>query len=190
MTAFTLDIASLSEMASSDAADDAVSAQAMFDAVYARLKAMAGRQLATAHAGNTLDTTALVHELYLRVCSKRELMFDHPGQFFAYAARAMRHLLCDRARDRLRQRSGGDWVRVTFTGVEDVLAVESAEQALTLERAIQQLEGADPRAARVVELRYFAGMSIDQIAATLALTTRTVDRDWRFARAFLHGLLS
>jgi len=166
----------------------AFSADALFDAVYARLKAMAGRQLAGRERGS-IDTTALVHELYLRVSSRQELKFEHPAQFFAYAARAMRHLLCDRARDRLRQRAGGDWQKVTLTGGDQRLAIDDAEQALALDSALHRLEQDDARAARVVELRYFAGLSLEQIAEMMELTRRTIDRDWRFARAFLHGQL-
>jgi RNA polymerase sigma factor (TIGR02999 family) len=166
----------------------AQSADVLFDAVYARLKAMAGRQLARG-AQPSLDTTALVHELYLRVTTNRELAFTHPAQFFAYAARAMRHLLRDRARDRLRQRAGGNWVRMTLTG-GDAIAITSAEQALALDAAMERLAQTDARAAQVVELRYFAGLSLEQVAETLELTRRTIDRDWRFARAFLHDQLA
>ncbi len=164
------------------------SSDAMFEAVYARLKAIAGGQLASRERGS-LNTTALVHELYLRVTSNRELNFAHPSQFFAYAARAMRHYLSDRARDRLRLRAGGDWQRVTITGSDGRLAIESAEQALALESALQRLETADARSARVVELHYFAGLTLEQVAQMLDLTRRTIDRDWRFARAFLHDQL-
>jgi RNA polymerase sigma factor (TIGR02999 family) len=166
----------------------ALSADALFDAVYARLKAMAGRQLARRERG-TLDTTALVHELYLRIGTQRDLAFAHPAQFFAYAARAMRHLLSDRARDHLRQRAGGDWQRVSYSGSDQHMAIDSAEQALALDAALVQLEQADARAARVVELRYFAGLTLEQIAKMLDMTRRTADRDWRFARAFLHDRL-
>ena len=164
------------------------SADAMFDAVYARLKAMAGRQLAQATPEASLDTTALVHDLYLRVSANRELSFDHPTQFFAYAARAMRHLLRDRARDRLRECAGGGWSRVTLTGNEG-LVISSAEQAVALDEALERLAGEDARAEQVVELRYFAGLSLEQVASTLGLARRTIDRDWRFARAFLHDQL-
>ena len=164
------------------------SADALFDAVYARLKAMAGRQLARGQPRASLDTTALVHELYLRVSANRELEFAHPAQFFAYAARAMRHLLRDRARDRLRQRAGGGWVRMTLTASEPI-AITSAEQALALDEALDKLGHADARAAQVVEMRYFAGLSLEQVAETLGLARRTIDRDWRFARAFLHDQL-
>jgi RNA polymerase sigma factor (TIGR02999 family) len=171
------------------ASSAAQSANTMFDAVYARLKAMAGRQLAGRRAGSSLDTTALVHELYLRVCAKRELQFDHPAQFFAYAARAMRHLLSDRARDRLRQQMGGDWQRITFSGTEEQLAIDSAEQTLALDAALNRLEKIDARAAQVVELHFFSGLGMEQIAEFLQLTRRTVHRDWSFARAFLHDAL-
>ena len=161
---------------------------ALFDAVYTRLKVMAHHQLGR-HERGTLDTTALVHELYLRMTAQDGLAFDHPGQFFAYAARAMRHLLVNHARDRLRQRVGGDLLRVTLTGSNQQTSIESAEHALALDKALSQLEQANPRAARVVELRYFAGLTLEQAAESLNLTRRTVDRDWRFARALLNNLL-
>ena len=160
------------------------SADALFDAVYERLKAMAGRQLA-GRARDTLDTTALVHELYLRLGSRPELTFEHPAQFFAYAARAMRNLLANRARDRLSQRAGAEWLRVTLTEGDERLAINTAEHALMLERALTRLEQTDARAAQVVELRYFTGLSLEQVAENLHLARRTIDRDWRFARAFL-----
>jgi len=174
------------DAATSETTGDPLTADALFGAVYERLKAMAGSHLARDRgAGSTLDTTALVHELYLRVSTNRELLFGKPVQFFAYAARAMRHLLADRARDRLRLRAGGAWMRVTLTGTDDRLAIDSAEQALQLDEALKRLEESDARAARVVELRYFAGLTPEQIAEALDVTRRTVDRDWRFARAFL-----
>jgi RNA polymerase sigma factor (TIGR02999 family) len=158
---------------------------ALFDEVYERLKQMASRQLARGSRG-TLDTTALVHELYLRVNTSRELAFEHPGQFFSYAARAMRHLLADRARDRMRQKAGGDWVKLSLTAGEGLHPmIESAEQAIALDSALTQLEQLDARAARVVELRWFAGLTSEQVGDVLGLTRRTVDRDWRYARAFL-----
>jgi RNA polymerase sigma factor (TIGR02999 family) len=162
---------------------------ALFDAVYARLKAMASRELSQReHA--TLDTTALVHELYLRIGKQPGLAFDHPAQFFAYAARAMRHLLADRARDRLRLRAGGDLARITLTGSDMHLAIDSAEQALALDAALERLAEADARAAQVMELHYFAGLTVKEIAQYLQLATSTVDRDWRFARAFLKDALA
>lgn len=160
------------------------SADALFAAVYARLKAMASRQLAGNRRDATLDTTELVHELYLRM-GQRSLQFQEPAQFFSYAARAMRHLLINRARDRLRLRAGGQWNRITLDDRNLQLALDTAEQALALDAALTLLEQADARAARVVELRYFAGLSLEQVGETLGLARRTIDRDWRFARAFI-----
>lgn len=163
---------------------DPLDADALFSQVYGRLKAMAGKRLSHGPR-DTLDTTALVHDLYLRIGSHRELTFAHPHQFFSYAARAMRHLLADRARDRLRQRAGGDWLRTTLTGSEYRLAIDSAEQALAVEAALQALTATDARAAEVVELTWFAGLGQEQICQTLGVARSTVARDWRFARAFL-----
>jgi len=173
-----------SASSSSTEASTAQGADALFDAVYQRLKSMAGRQLRQ-HDRGTLDTTALVHELYLRLSAQPDLVFSHTGQFFAYAARAMRNLLANRARDRLSMRAGGQWKRITLTDGDDRFAVDTAEHALSLDRALTRLEQTDARAAQVVELRYFAGLSLEQVADSLQLTRRTIDRDWCFARAFL-----
>jgi RNA polymerase sigma factor (TIGR02999 family) len=161
---------------------------AMFTEVYTRLKIMARRRL-RAGGGHTLDTTALVHELYLRIGDNPSLKFVEPTQFLAYAARAVRHLLTDRARARLRQRAGGAWVGVTLNGDDLNLSIDSAEEAIAMEAALNRLEQVDARAARVVELRYFAGLSLEQTAEALGVARRTVDRDWDFARAFLHAEL-
>lgn len=166
------------------------SPDAMIGALYNRLRELAHRQLARG-ARQTLNTTELVHELYLRVIDNEELRFEYPEKFYAYAARAMRHVLIDRARSRMRQKAGGEWVMVHLTTNEDLLpAIECAEQALALEEALKQLEKVDARAAAVVELRWFAGVAPEEIARLMQLTRRTVDRDWRFAAAFLQAALS
>lgn len=163
-------------------------ADVLFTQVYDRLKAMASRRLAGQRHG-TLATTELVHELYLRIGDRDDLKFEAPAQFFAYAARAMRHLLMNRARDRLRLRAGGQWLRVTLDDHDSRLAIDTAEQALALDAALEALAQEDARAAQVVELRYFAGMSLEQVAESLGCARRTVDRDWRFARAFIKARL-
>jgi RNA polymerase sigma factor (TIGR02999 family) len=161
---------------------------ALFASVYSRLKQLAARQLAHDRR-NTLDTTELVHELYLRVIGGRELEFEQPGQFYSYAAQAMRHILLDRARNRMRQKAGGEWIKITLNADEHLPAIEAAGQALALDEALKQLEVLDARAARIVELRWFAGVAPEEIARMLQITRRTVDRDWRFASAFLHSAL-
>lgn len=161
----------------------------LFPVLYGRLKLLASRQLARGKRG-TLDTTSLVNEAYLRFSQEKALSFQHRGQFFSYAARAMRHVLLDRARARMSQKAGGDWVRVTVTcdgGTDKSIA--SAEQALALEQALSVLERDDERAARVVEMTYFAGLTHKQIADALGVGVRTVERDWRYARAILRNAL-
>ena len=158
---------------------------AMFEAVYDRLKRLARRRLRSSQRSVTLETTSLVHELYLRMAGRDELAFDHSSQFLTYAARAIRHLLSDRARACLSQRSGGDWQRVTLSGTDQRLVFESADKALEFDAALDRLEAADARAARVVELRYFGGLDQDEAAQALGVSMRTINRDWEFARAFL-----
>jgi RNA polymerase sigma factor (TIGR02999 family) len=163
-------------------------ADELFSEVYARLKAMAARQRERNGRPGTLGTTELVHELYLRMGSGESKRFAEPEQFFAYAARAMRHILVDAARHRMQLKAGGDQRRVSMTDpiVEAVGAVElDPAQAIMLDAALQALEADDPRAARVVELHYFAGLSLEQVAGLLGVVRRTIDRDWRYARAFL-----
>jgi len=161
------------------------SVNALFDLVYDRLKAMAGRQRERGGSPATLCTTELVHELYLRMGKGGEKTFSDPAQFFAYSARAMRHILVDAAARRLQLKLGGDQRRVTM-GDPLVGSVEiDPQQALQLDASLRALEHEDVRAAQVVELHYFAGLSMEQVAEVLSLSRRTVDRDWQYARAFL-----
>jgi RNA polymerase sigma factor (TIGR02999 family) len=160
------------------------STDALFGEVYARLKAMAARHIAAA-SGPTMDTTVLVHELYLRMSANRELAFAHPAQFFCYAAQALRHLLLDLAQTHRSQRAGGQWLQVTLTGRNESFVLESAEQVLALDRSLERLAKVDARAAQVIELRYFAGLTAEQAAEALQVSKRTADRDWTFALAFL-----
>ena len=177
--------ADLSPALPGHAALEPASLDAMFGAVYDRLKKMAGKRLSTQGRAGTLDTTALVHELYLRVNAQGDLHFAHPSQFFTYAARAMRHVLADRARARLTQQAGGSWMQVTLTSSDERLAIDSAEEAIALDAALRRLEAVDARAAQVVELRYFAGLTSEQTADALGIARRTAHRDWEFAQAFL-----
>jgi RNA polymerase sigma factor (TIGR02999 family) len=183
------DRAEICDAPSADAPSlDAPSVDALFSEVYEQLRRLAHRQR-RAGDGATLNTTALVHELYLRVSNNSGLAFGQPAQFFAYAAHAIRHLLCDRARARLRRQSNGAWMTLVAGDDDERLAIASAEEAMALDAALTRLAQVDARAAQTVELRYFAGLSLEQVADTLGLARRTVDRDWRFARAFLHDQL-
>jgi RNA polymerase sigma factor (TIGR02999 family) len=157
---------------------------ALFAEVYARLKAMAHRELGRGGAA-TVDTTELVHELYLKLGNDPQRRFAEPAQFFCYAARAMRHILVDRARHRLRFKSGGDQRRLSLTDPAVDAAVLEPTLALALDQALDTLAREQPRAAQVVELHWFAGLGLEQVAQLLGVVRRTVDRDWRYARAFL-----
>ena len=163
------------------------SADALFIEVYHRLKAMASRQRGRA-VGATLDTTALVHELYLRLNNTGELSFSSQEQFFDYASQAMRHILLDHARDRASLKRGGEIVLETDSAARQ-LADETAQHTIELDDALRRLEREDPRAARLVVLHYFGGLSLLEIANITGMATRTLNRDWRFARAFLYRLL-
>jgi RNA polymerase sigma factor (TIGR02999 family) len=163
----------------------------LFAEVYERLKAMAAHNLAAGGRHTpTLDTTVLVHELYLRMSANPRLSFEHPAQFFSYAARAMRHLLTDRARAHMSLRAGGHWMRLTLTTHNEPLVLESAEKVVALDAALDRLAAEDQRAAQVIELRYFAGLSAEQTAQALGISKRTADRDWSFAMAFLEAALA
>lgn len=157
-----------------------------FDAVYQRLRMLARRQRRQIEGG-TLDTTALVHEVYLHFRDRPEALA--PRDFFAYATRAMRHLLIDRARRHVRGKHGGDLRRTTLDPERHAEAGLVAERLLDLDGALAQLRSEQPRAAEVVELHYFAGLGIEEIAGLLGVNRRTIHRDWRFARAWLHQAL-
>ena len=160
------------------------SADAIYDDVYSRLKAMASRQRLRGGAPRTLCTTELVHEAYLRM-GDSNFRYQQSAQFFAYAARAMRHILTDAARRRIQPKRGGDQARIDLTDPAVEAAQIDPQQALQLDEALTALESDDARAAQVLELHYFAGMDMQQVADTLGIARRTVDRDWRYARAFL-----
>ena len=159
----------------------------LFDKVYGELRQLAHRQRSPLD-GATLDTTALVHELYLQM-SRSGAEFEHTRQFYAYAGRAIRHLLVDRARARLRAKHGGELRRTELRDTTPGHVTVDPQLALDLDQSLRRLEADDPRAARVVELHYFAGMPLEQVATLLELSPRTVHRDWQYARAFLGAQL-
>jgi RNA polymerase sigma factor (TIGR02999 family) len=153
--------------------------------VYAELRRLAARQLAGEPAGQTLQPTALVHEAYLRLASAP----PDRGAFLAAAATAMRRILIDRARARKAAKRGGGRGRADIDP-DQVAAPERSEQLLALDEALTRLAAEDPRKARLVELRYFVGLTLDESAAALGVSPATADRDWSFARAWLHRELA
>ena len=158
--------------------------------VYAELRTLAARHLAGERAGHTLSPTALVHEAYLRLVDDATLSPADRRQFFAIAARRMRQVLVDHARKRDAAKRGGPLPRdaVTLSALVDERA--GGIDALALDQALAQLGEHDPRKVQVVELRYFAGLDMADIAVVLGISRATAQRDWEVARAFLFQALA
>lgn len=160
--------------------------------VYEELRALASRQLAHEWRHNRLQTTAVVSEAYLKLFGQREIDWQNRGHFFAIAAQLMRRILIDHARGELREKRGGTAIHVP---VDDLVAGASAAaidavDTLALDRALQKLEQLDRDQARVVELRFFAGLTVEETAAALAISPRTVKREWALAKGWLHQELT
>jgi RNA polymerase sigma factor (TIGR02999 family) len=154
--------------------------------VYEELRRIARRQLHRERPGHTLFPTALVHEAYVKLVERPpEVQWAGRKHFLAVAARAMRQVLVDHARKKSAEKRGGDLARTTLTGRH--LGFEVAlDDVLSLDAALDRLDQRDPRLRQVVEYRFFAGMSEDEIAELLGVSTRTVQRDWLKARAWLY----
>jgi RNA polymerase sigma factor (TIGR02999 family) len=162
---------------------DAERSARLLDVLYDQLKRLARRQLQRERPGHTLQTTALVHEAYLRLVDQRRADWHDREHFFAVASTVMRRLLVDHARARLADKRAHH--PITLSAAGEVGAADPAFEVLDLDRALGRLAVDHPRPARVVELRFFGGLEIAEIAALLEVTVRTVHRDWAFARAWL-----
>lgn len=165
-------------------AGDQAALQQLLPLVYDELRRVARRHLRSEREGHTLQTTALIHEAYLRLADQGPRELEQRGQFIALASHLMRQILVDHARARAaKKRQGG--LQVTLS--EDLAAPEPSEvDVLAVDHALTRLFRLDPQQARVVELRYFGGLSISETAEALAISDATVKRDWRTARAWLH----
>jgi len=161
----------------------------LFPLVYGELRKLARGQLRRHPAGETLRPTALVHEAYLKLVDQTRVRVNDREHFFALAARAMRQILVDHARRRSARKRGGDAIRTTLSEEDTPVEIRAIE-LLTLDHALTRLESLEPRLAEVVELRFFGGLSVEETAAALDLSSRTVKRDWRKARAFLYTAIS
>ncbi|MCW5656524.1 MAG: sigma-70 family RNA polymerase sigma factor [Burkholderiaceae bacterium] len=170
-------------------AGDRAARDALFAAVYPELRRLAHARLYGGGRNTVLDTTALVHESYLRLVQTGELSFDDRRAFFGYASRVMRSVIVDSARARLAERRGGDARPVTLADEPAAALLQQDEHIMQVHEALQQLEQADARAAQMVEMRYLGGYSDKEIAETLDVTERTVQRDWEKARMLLRALL-
>jgi RNA polymerase sigma factor (TIGR02999 family) len=168
----------------------------IFSIVYRELRRLARGQRLRGRPGDTLSTTAVVHEAYLKLVDQSRVSVHDRQHFFSLAARAMRQIVVDHARSRLTQKRGGG-ARHTDLGDDlpdaaaDVeAAAERAAEVVAVDGALSKLAELDPRLAQVVELRYFGGLSVPEAADALDVSPRTLKRDWRKARAYLHRELS
>lgn len=154
--------------------------------LYPVLRRMAGEKMAFECAGHTLQPTALVNEAWLRMRETEDQSWRDSSHFFAAAAQTMRRILIDRARRRARRKHGAEFRHVSLTEAEGVPEEESPEATALISEALDRLEEVDPLRARLVLLKYFGGLSNREVALELAVTERTVERYWVFARAWLY----
>jgi RNA polymerase sigma factor (TIGR02999 family) len=158
---------------------------ALLPLVYDELRAIARRQLRREDTGHTLGATALVHEAYLRLADRDHLSPNDRQHFLALAAQSMRRVLVDHARARKRKKRGLGQVALPLEDVEAFLSSAAAEEIAILDEALDRLARANPRAAQVIERRFFAGLTLAETAETLGVSLKTVHRDWLLARAWL-----
>jgi len=160
-----------------------------FQLVYEEVRAIARSRVARAGGGATMDTSAVVHEAYLKLARHGGMAWEDRQHFLAVASTAMRQVLLDHARRHLSARRGGGALHVPLTEA-DVALESQAREVLALDAALEDLARADPQLARLVELRYFGGLTIEETALALGVSDATVKRAWRRARAFLHRELA
>ena len=168
---------------------DPHAAEQLLPLVYDELRKLAAQKLAQEKPGQTLQATALVHEAYLRLVDVEKAQnWDGRGHFFAAVAQAMRRILIDRAREKGREKRGGKLQRLDIDTL-DLAAKVTPDQLLAVDDALSRLAAEDPTAARIVELRYFVGMTVDEAGQALGISTTTAYRHWNYARAWLHSEL-
>jgi RNA polymerase sigma factor (TIGR02999 family) len=167
---------------------DATALDRLIPLVHAELRSIARRQMSQERADHTLQATALVNEAYVRLAGDAGARWQNRAHFFAVCARVMRHVLIDHARTRAREKRGGQLRRVSLEGAAE-LAEGGGADLLALDEALARLEELDAQKARVVELRYFAGLGIEETAEVLSVSPTTVRREWRRAKAWLYRAL-
>ncbi len=168
---------------------DELALEQLMPLVYDELRRMAKRYMRRQPSGHTFQTTELIHEAYLKIAKHGEQDWRNRAHFFGVAAKAMRHILVDYARSKHSQKRGGWQERVTLTD-ETAVSGDQSKDIIALDDALNLLAALDQRKSRVVELKYFGGITNEEIAEVLKISTDTVKRDWRFARTWLLRELS
>ncbi len=161
----------------------------MFELVYDELRSMAKRRISRLAPGQTLQATALVHEVWLKIADPDKAWAGR-AEFFRVVARAMRNILVDGARRKSSKKHGGGYNHVSTASIVSPEREATALEFLALDEALVDLERLDPRAAKIVMLRYFGGLELVDVAGMLEVSERTVERDWRFARSWLHDRMA
>ena len=170
---------------------DASAAERLLPAVYDDLHRQAARAMRREGDDHTLQATALVHEAYLRLIDQRRVQWRNRSHFFGIAAQAMRRVLVDHARGRLAAKRGGGMKQLTLSGVDEAAAqADEGVEVLALHEALERLAQLDPDQARLVELRYFGGLTIEETAEALGVSPATMKREWAVARAWLRRELA
>jgi RNA polymerase sigma-70 factor, ECF subfamily len=170
-------------------AGDRLAADRLVPIVYQQLRRRAAAYLRQERPNHTLQPTALVHEAYLRLVDQRQMDWQNRAQFFGIASQMMRRILVDHARRRKMDKRSGQWLRVSL-GDRAAAARDADFDVLALDLLLEKLAAFDARKSRVVELRYFGGLSLPEVAEALKVSPATVDREWRAARAWLHAELT
>jgi RNA polymerase sigma-70 factor, ECF subfamily len=157
--------------------------------VYKELRAIAGRCMRNERAGHTLQPTVLVHEAYLRLAADTTVQWESRAQFFGFAARIMRRVLLDYAREHRALKRGGSAARISL---DDIFLVseDQVENVLMLDESLSRLAAIDSQQSRIVELRFFAGMTLEETSQVLGISTATIKREWNHAKAWLHRDMS
>lgn len=165
---------------------DSDALDALMPIIYTECRRIAARQLALERRDHSLDPTALVHELYLRLVDQRRASWENRAQFFGVAARLMRRVLVDHARARHAEKRGGDAVFVSLDAAADTPDDSQVADVLAIDEALERLAAHDPEQVQIVELRYFAGLTVEETARVVGRSSRTVKREWRLAKAWLY----
>jgi RNA polymerase sigma factor (TIGR02999 family) len=168
---------------------DRQAAEELIPLVYEQLRIMAVRRLRHERPDHTLQATALVHEAYMKLAGQREVRWQNRAQFFAVASQAMRRILVDYARTQARAKRGGKQVRVTLDEVS-IPSPRISEEILAVDESLKRLEKFDRRLSRIVELRYFSGLTTEEAAEALGVSPKTITREWNIAKAWLLAELS
>jgi RNA polymerase sigma factor (TIGR02999 family) len=179
----------ITELLASYGRGDKESLDQLMPIVYEELRRQAARYLRREQAGHTLQTTALIHEAYVRLVDQRNMQWQNRAHFFGIAAQMMRRILVDHARSKKRAKRGGSEVRVSLD--KATVAVKGQDlDVVALDEALQRLAEIDEQQSRVVELRFFSGLSVEETAEVMGISKSTVKRDWSMAKAWLHRELS